>query len=115
MVLGNSTSEFSHCSAQTHMIDRDLIGLAMQEAQRLNAEPVGPNPFKGEPAIEALREVLDRKQEPRTIADQPDLLAGLDLGTAIHLRWVLRDIKGKRTKFMGVNPGDLRTLTEMGL
>jgi hypothetical protein len=28
---------------------------------------------------------------------------------------VLRDIKGKRTKFMSVSPDDLRTLIEMGL
>jgi len=48
--------------------------------------------------------------------DQPDSpLAGLSLDTAIHLRWVLRDIKGKRTKFMTVSPDDLRTLIEMGL
>jgi hypothetical protein len=42
-------------------------------------------------------------------------LAGLSLDTAIHLRWVLRDIKGKRTKFSPVSPDDLRTLVEMGL
>ena len=48
--------------------------------------------------------------------DQPDSpLAGLSLDTAIHLRWVLRDIKGRRTKFMPVSPDDLRTLIEMGL
>ncbi|MEA2867475.1 MAG: hypothetical protein QOE39_2190, partial [Bradyrhizobium sp.] len=34
---------------------------------------------------------------------------------AIHLRWVLRDIKAKRTKLSPVNPDDLRTLIEMGL
>jgi hypothetical protein len=28
---------------------------------------------------------------------------------------VLRDIKAKRTKFLPVNPDDLRTLAEMGL
>jgi hypothetical protein len=48
--------------------------------------------------------------------DQPDSpLVGLSLDTAIHLRWVLRDIKGRRTKFMPVSPDDLRTLIEMGL
>ena len=41
--------------------------------------------------------------------------AGLDLDTAIRLRWALRDIKAKRTKLMPVNPGDLETLIEMGL
>ena len=41
--------------------------------------------------------------------------AGLDLDTAIRLRWALRDIKAKRTKLMPVSPGDLETLIEMGL
>ena len=42
-------------------------------------------------------------------------MAGLSLDTAIHLRWVLRDIKGKRTKMSPVSPNDLATLIEMGL
>ena len=50
------------------------------------------------------------------MTDQPDSpLAGLSLDTAIHLRWCLRDIKGKRTEFMGVSPDDPRTLTNLGL
>ena len=50
------------------------------------------------------------------MTDQSNLpLAGLSLDAAIHLRWVLRDIKGKRTKFMPVSPDDLRTLTEIRL
>jgi len=50
------------------------------------------------------------------MTDQPNSpLAGLSLDTAIHPRWVLRDIKGKRTKFMPVSADDLRTLIEMGL
>jgi hypothetical protein len=48
--------------------------------------------------------------------DQSDSpMAGLRLDTAIHLRWVLRDIKGKRTKMSPVSPNDLGTLIEMGL
>jgi hypothetical protein len=51
-----------------------------------------------------------------TMTDLPHPpFAGLSLDTAIHLRWVLRDIKGKRTKMSPVNPDDLRTLIEMGL
>jgi hypothetical protein len=50
------------------------------------------------------------------MTDQPEPpLAGLSLDRAIHLRWVLRDIKAKRTKLSPVNPDDLRTLIEMGL
>ena len=50
------------------------------------------------------------------MTDQPNSpLAGLSLDAAIHLRWVLRDIKAKRTKMSPVDPVDLRTLIEMGL
>ena len=42
-------------------------------------------------------------------------LVGLDLDTAIRLRWALRDIKAKRTKLTPVSPSDLKTLIEMGL
>ena len=41
--------------------------------------------------------------------------AGLDLDTAIRLRWALRDIKAKRTKLTPVSPSDLKTLLEMAL
>jgi hypothetical protein len=44
-----------------------------------------------------------------------DRLAGLGIDTAIRLRWVMRDIRGKRMKLSPVNPDDLRTLIEMGL
>ena len=51
-----------------------------------------------------------------TMTDQPaSPLAGLSLDRAIHLRWVLRDIKSERTEFSPVSPDDLRTLIEMGL
>jgi hypothetical protein len=50
------------------------------------------------------------------MTDQPSSpLTGLSLDAAIHLRWVLRDIKGKRTQLSPVSPDDLGTLIEMGL
>ena len=42
-------------------------------------------------------------------------MGGMDLDTAIRLRWALRDIKAKRTKLTPVSPSDLKTLLEMGL
>jgi hypothetical protein len=42
-------------------------------------------------------------------------LAGINLDTAIRLRWALRDIKAKRTKATPVNSDDLKTLIEVGL
>jgi len=50
------------------------------------------------------------------MTDQPAWpLAGLSLDRAIHLRWVLRDIKAKWTKTVAVSSDDLGTLIEMGL
>jgi hypothetical protein len=42
-------------------------------------------------------------------------LAGSSPDTAIRLRWVLRDIKAKRTKLSPVSPDDLQTLIGMDL
>jgi hypothetical protein len=51
-----------------------------------------------------------------TTAEQPrSVLDGLNLDTAIRLRWVLRDIKGRRTKFLPVGQNDLMALIELGL
>src|ERR1700740_2373982 len=46
---------------------------------------------------------------------EEDRLAGLGPDRAIHLRWVLRDIKAKRTKLSPVSPDDLQTLIGMDL
>jgi hypothetical protein len=51
-----------------------------------------------------------------TMTDRPgSRLAVLSLERAIHLRWVLRDIKAKRTRLSPVSLDDLETLIEMGL
>jgi hypothetical protein len=48
--------------------------------------------------------------------EQPNsVLTGLNLDTAIRLRWALRDIKAKRTKMSPVSPDDLAALIELGL
>ena len=50
------------------------------------------------------------------MTDQPSSpLAGLSLEKAIHLRWALRDIKAKRTKFSPVGQDDLMAMIELGL
>jgi hypothetical protein len=43
------------------------------------------------------------------------LLAELDLSTAIRLRWVMRDIRSKRTKLSPVSDNDLTALVDLGL
>jgi hypothetical protein len=49
------------------------------------------------------------------MTDQQDGLARLGRDRAIHLRRVLRDIRGMRTKMSPISPDDLRVLIEMGL
>ena len=70
-----------------------------------------------EPAFEAdLVETMGDGGNAAAMAQQAEsALAGLDLDTAIRLRWALRDIKATRTKFSPVSPDDLTTLIELGL
>jgi hypothetical protein len=42
------------------------------------------------------------------------LLAGLDLDTAIRLRWAMRDIRAKRAKLSPVSENDLAALIDLG-
>jgi hypothetical protein len=59
---------------------------------------------------------LAPKENATPMPDQPrSVLDGLNLDTAIRLRWALRDIKAKRTKFTPVSQNDLMALIELGL
>jgi hypothetical protein len=64
--------------------------------------------------LDTIRRLVEIWAEGEEMTDQ-DPFSGLALDRAIHLRWVLRDIVGKRTKLSPVSPDDLRTLIEMGL
>jgi hypothetical protein len=56
------------------------------------------------------------ENKPTITTGVPSPLATLDgLETAIRLRWVLRDIKVKRTKLSPANPDDLEMLVKMAL
>ena len=57
----------------------------------------------------------DRESAVTRAEQAKSLLAELDLNTAIHLRWVMRDIRSKRTKFSPVSASDLTMLVELGL
>ena len=85
---------------------------AVAESSQASAtEDAGDDSGSGTaPAVEVKRE-----NEATAINQPVSPLTGLDLDTAIRLRWALRDIKGKRTKLTPVSPDDLRTLVEMGL
>jgi hypothetical protein len=43
------------------------------------------------------------------------LLAGLEIKTAVRLRWAMRDIRSKRTTMFRVSENDLAALMDMGL
>ena len=96
-----------------------------------DADPIPPidQPIAEEAPSEAVvSEPAGEETNATQVDDKPPLafqgtaaaqtrspLAGLDLDTAIRLRWALRDIKAKRTKLTPVSPSDLKTLIEMGL
>ena len=70
-----------------------------------------------EPAVEtaAVDPPTGAESAVRPAQQAKSLLAGLDLDTAIRLRWVLRDIRGKRTKLSPISQKDLMALIELGL
>ncbi len=83
-----------------------------------DAEPLPPpsvdQPINDEAVFEASAMETDGRYA--TMSEQPSSpLAGLDIDTAIRLRWALRDIKAKRTKLSPISPDDLKRLTELGL
>ncbi len=61
-------------------------------------------------------EIAGAAENATTMVDQRrSLLDGLNLDTAIRLRWALRDIKAKRTKLTPISQNDLMALIELGL
>ena len=80
-----------------------------------------PTPLSGEldnvaPAAKVAAAPPADTESAATRAQQAkSLLAELDLSTAIRLRWVMRDIRGKRTKLSPVSDNDLTALMDLGL
>jgi hypothetical protein len=56
----------------------------------------------------------DAESSVRRAEQAKSLLAGLDLDTAIRLRWAMRDIRGKRTKLLPISENDLAALIDLG-
>jgi hypothetical protein len=83
-------------------------------------EPAPPTqsnqPNSAEPAVEtaAVAPPSDAESAVRRAQQAKSLLAGLDLDTAIRLRWAMRDIRGKRTKLSPVSENDLAALIDLG-
>ena len=98
----------------------DKIAALFSEGSPISAdaEPLPPPPVDQPINEEAVFETSTMETDGRyaTMSEQPSSpLAGLDIETAIRLRWALRDIKAKRTKLSPISPDDLKRLTELGL
>ena len=64
----------------------------------------------------SVTETAGAGENTTTMADQSrSVLDGLNLDAAIRLRWALRDIKARRTKFSPISQNDLMALIELGL
>jgi len=106
--LFRKSSPISAGAEPTPSVDRPIAEKAASEA--VVSEPAG------EEANATWVDDQPTSASQGTMAEQTSSpWAGLDLDTAIRLRWALRDIKAKRTKLTPVSPGDLKTLLEMGL
>ncbi|MEY2428801.1 MAG: hypothetical protein QOJ40_1686 [Verrucomicrobiota bacterium] len=64
----------------------------------------------------AIETAAGARENATPMPDQPrSVLDGLNLDTAIRLRWALRDIKARRTQFSPISQNDLMALIELGL
>jgi len=89
-----------------------------------NTEPSPPTFFDEEPApaafsnqpnnVEPVAPPTDAESAVRRAEQAKSLLAGLDLDTAIRLRWAMRDIRAKRTKSSPVSENNLAALIDLG-
>jgi hypothetical protein len=90
------------------------------EPSPFDEEPAPPTlsnqPNNVEPAVEtaAVDPPTDTESAVGQAQRAKSLLAGLDLDTAIRLRWAMRDIRAKRTKFSPVSEDDLAALIDVG-
>jgi hypothetical protein len=79
--------------------------------------PVSDRPADDVPTVQSAvvapsayaESVVTRAQHANSLLDE------LDLNTAIQLRWAMRDIRSKRTKFSPVSDNDLTALVNLGL
>ena len=80
-------------------------------------EAVADQPDEEEAADQAPN--VDTPRDPDSALGRGEhakaLLAGLDIDTAIRLRWAMRDIRSKRTTLLPVSENDLAALIDLGL
>ena len=73
-------------------------------------------PNEEEPSVQtpAADAPPDAEDAVRRAGQAKSLLEGLNLDTAIRLRWAMRDIRSKRTKLTPVSENDLAALLDLG-
>ncbi|WP_249150228.1 hypothetical protein [Bradyrhizobium sp. JYMT SZCCT0180] len=76
--------------------------------------PDQPNEEERAVQASAADAMPDAADAVRRAEQAKSLLAGLGLDTAIRLRWVMRDIRGKRTKMSPVSEHDQAVLLDLG-
>jgi|tagenome__1003787_1003787.scaffolds.fasta_scaffold18522994_1 hypothetical protein len=77
--------------------------------------PVPKEPTEVEPALEPAAPPSDAGMAAISAKEAKSLLADLGIDTAIRLRWAMRDIRGKRTKWSPISENDLAELIDLGL
>ena len=81
-----------------------------------NTVPSPPTFFDEEPAEQTPVDAPADAGNPAIRTERAkSVLDGLNLDTAIRLRWVLRDIRAKRTNLSPISQNDLMALIELGL
>ena len=91
------------------------------EPSPFDEEPAPPiisnQPNNVEPAVEnaAAEPPTDTESAVKQAQGAKSLLAGLDIDTAIQLRWAMRDIRAMRTRLSPVSENDLAALMDLGL
>jgi len=108
--------EVTTCAEQNLAADNGLTDEDIPQAPKIDdAEKESPGIVRQTPAEQTSADA-PVAAENLTIRTQQakSLLAGLDLDTAIRLRWAMRDIRGKRTKMSPVSENDLAALIDLG-
>jgi hypothetical protein len=110
-----------NCTEQIAGVEREVAEL-FREGSPISTNAEAPPDTSVDPPIDeavskaSVIETAGGREIATTMADQPrSVLDGLNLDTAIRLRWALRDIKAGRTKFSPISQDDLMALIELGL
>ena len=115
-VASGRPKSISEGNTSATLAEIGLTSLRIHEARIIrDAEEESPGIVRQTLAEQTPVDVPTDAGNPAIRAEQAkSLLAGLDLDTAIRLRWAMRDIRAKRTKLSPVSENDLAALIDLG-